>query len=86
MNEPPSTNPTLSHAIATRGCFVGREASGYALLHYPPSLHLAEFVSGKLERFLPLTRTHLRTAFGPEQGDRLWQFVLTKRRYAPSLR
>ena len=86
MNEQSQSNPILSKAIATRGYFVGRESSGYALLHCPPSLHLAEFDGGKLERFLPLTRTNLRTAFGPEQGDSLWQFVLIRRRYARSVR
>lgn len=73
---------TLSHAIELQGDFTAMAANGYALLDYPPCLHLAEFRANRLDRFLPLTRANLRLAFGQDRGDRCWQLIVFKRRYA----
>ena len=71
---------TLSHAIETRGDFSDRSADGYALLYHPPCFHLARFRAGRLERFLRLTRSNLRLAFGRERGDRCMDLIGAGRR------
>jgi hypothetical protein len=78
----PHAASTLSHAIVLQGEFSAGVAHGYALLNYPPSLHLAVFESNRLTRFLPLTRRNLREAFGQERGDRCWQAILLNRRFS----
>ena len=78
----PHAVSTLSHAIELQGDFSAEVASGYALLDYPPSLHLAVFESNRLSRFLPLTRRNLREAFGQDRGERCWQAILFRRRYS----
>ena len=73
---------TLSHAIDMQGEFSASSAHGYALLDYPPSLHLARFQANRLDRFLRLNRSNLRMAFGHERGDRCMQLVVSRRRCA----
>ena len=75
----PEHKETLAHAIDLQGQFLTTSADGYALLDYPPCWHLAEFRSGRLTRYLPLTRSNLRLSFGQERGDRYWQRVLHRR-------
>lgn len=77
----PDHTETLAHAIEVRGEFSVKTANGYALLDYPPCWHLAEFRDDRLIRFLRLSRTNLRLAFGQERGDQYWQTILHKRRY-----
>jgi len=78
----PEPKMTLAHAIELQGEFSTKSANGYALLDYPPCWHLAEFRSDRLTRFLPLTRSNLRRAFGRDRGDHYWRCVLQRRRYA----
>ncbi|MBK1646888.1 hypothetical protein CKO25_20120 [Thiocapsa imhoffii] len=78
----PEHTATLAHAIELSGTFSNEIANGYALLDYPPCWHLTEFRQNRLIRFLRLNRTNLRLAFGPERGDRHWQAILFRRRYA----
>jgi hypothetical protein len=71
---------TLSHAVETQGDFSERSADGYVLLYHQPCFHLARFRSGRLDRFLRLTRSNLRLAFGRERGDRTMDLVGAGRR------
>lgn len=71
---------TLSHAIETRGDFSDCSADGYALLYYSPCFHLARFQADRLDRFLRLTRSNLRLAFGRERGDRCMDLIDANRR------
>ncbi|CRI67839.1 hypothetical protein THIOKS1860008 [Thiocapsa sp. KS1] len=78
----PEHTATLAHAIELSGTFSKEIANGYALLDYTPCWHLAEFRENRLTRFLRLNRANLRLAFGPERGDRHWQTILFRRRFA----
>ena len=71
---------TLSHAVEIRGDFSERSADGYALLYYPPCFHLARFQADRLDRFIRLTRSSLRLAFGRERGDRCMDLIGASRR------
>ena len=71
---------TLSHAVETQGDFSKQSADGYALLYHSPCFHLAWFRAGRLERFLRLTRSNLRLAFGRERGDRCMERIGAGRR------
>ena len=73
---------TLSHSIELQGDFSASSANGYALLDYPPSIHLAWFQANRLDRFLRLTRSNLRMAFGHERGDRCMQLIVSRRSYS----
>jgi len=73
---------TLSHAIDMQGDFSASSANGFALLDYPPSIHLARFKANRLDRFLRLTRSNLRIAFGQERGDRCMQLVVSRRHHS----
>jgi hypothetical protein len=78
----PDHQKALVHALDLRGEFLPGKAEGYALLDYPPCWHLAEFRANRLIRYLPLTRTNLRLAFGQERGDRWSEHVRLRRRAA----
>jgi len=71
---------TLSHAVETQGEFSERSSDGFVLLYHSPCFHLARFRAGRLERFLRLTRSNLRLAFGRERGDRCIGLIAAGRR------
>jgi hypothetical protein len=75
---------TLAHAVGTEGKLFDPETkpfddlgTSYALLYYPPCFHLARFQARRLERFLRLSRSNLRRAFGKERGDRWKELIDT---------
>ena len=76
----PEHKQTLTHAMDLRGEFSIEKAEGYALLDYSPCWHLAEFRANRLARYLRLTRSNLRLAFGKERGDRWMELVTARRR------
>ena len=73
---------TLSRAVELQGDFSASSANGYALLDYPPCLHLARFQANRLDRFLRLTRSNLRMAFGHDRGDRCMELIVSRRLYS----
>ena len=73
---------TLSHAVELQGEFSASSANGYALLDYSPCLHLARFQGNRLDRFLLLTRSNLRMAFGHDRGDRCMELIVSRRLYS----
>jgi hypothetical protein len=78
----PNHAETLARSLERRGDFSTRAADGIALLEAPPCWHLAVFESNRLVRFMPLTRSNLRHAFGTECGDDWMARVLARRRAA----
>lgn len=76
----PKHKQTLTHAMELRGEFSIEKAEGYALLDYPPCWQLAEFRADRLVRYLRLTRSNLRLAFGKERGDQWMESVKFRRR------
>jgi hypothetical protein len=78
----PTHAQTLARSLERRGDFSEQRADGVALLEAPPCWHLAVFQSNRLVRFMALTRSNLRHAFGQECGDDWMARVLARRRAA----